>query len=264
MTTRTSLFSRTLLAVSALFAVGFTALRAFLMLTAYDAENGFYTNDALHAIFRYPLIAFAIIAFAIAHIYIKEGNCAVSLPENKIFHRIATGVGCVLGGFLLYTLGKALLPMVQDPGAADLAMAALSVIAMLYYFSFGKKGDFRSLLCLASALVLLAMVFGLYFNPRVSYVNHSVVLAYASAIFTMLAFTAEANFLLAKSAYRRYLSYAPVAIVLCFAQAIPDVLFGIVYGTAAISDIYYDVLLLAFGIYHTARLILIAMAPVKE
>jgi hypothetical protein len=46
-----------MLAVSALFSVGFTALRCFLMLTAYDAENGFYTDDALHAIFRYPLIA---------------------------------------------------------------------------------------------------------------------------------------------------------------------------------------------------------------
>lgn len=264
MNKRSLTVSRILGGLAVLLAIGFTALRTYMMLTAYDVENGFYTNDVLRGVLRYTLIAFAVIAFALGHIYIKEGKIADPLPESKGLKFVSMFVGCVLGGFLLYTIGKSLLPMFADPGIADLVMAALAVIAMLYYFSFGKKGDFRSLLCLASALVLLAMVFGLYFNKHISYVNHSVILAYAAAIFTMLAFTAEANFFLKKSAYKRYLSYAPVAIVLSFVLAIPDILFGILRGAAAISDIYYDVLLLAFGIYHSARLAVLILQPAKE
>lgn len=258
MNKRSLIVTRILTGMAALLAIGFAALRAFMLLTAYDFKNGFYTDDTLHGVLRYSLIVFAAIVFAVGHIYIKEGNRHISLPAGKTFKAISSLIGCVLGGFLVYVFAKAVLPMFEAPTVADLAMAFFAVLGMLYYFTVGKKGDFRALLCSASALLLLALVFGLYFNPEISYVNHSVILCYAAAIFTMLTFTAEANFALGRSAYRRYISYAPVAVVLTLAQAIPDLIVALTHRASILPDLYYDILLLAFGIYHFTRLVLIA------
>lgn len=251
-------------AAAILFSIGGTILRTWLLLNAYRAEDGFYTDSALHALLRYPLIALAAIAFVWAHIYIKEGNRQISLPDGKILNVVSMIVGCVLGGFFLYTFAKIVLPIPETPDIFQLIMCVFAVAAMLYYFTCGKNSDFRALLCLCSALVLLVMIFGLYFDESVSYINSSVVLCFAASIFTMLATTAESNFLLGRSAYRRYLSYAPTAVALCFTLSIPDLLLFFADRVVALTDIYYDILLLVFGVYHLVRLVLITMQTVKE
>lgn len=241
-----------------------TALRAWLLQNAYHVEDGFYTDDALHSVFKYTLVIFAAIAFAVGHIYIKEEKHPTALPDGKIFKAVSMLTGCVLGGFLLYNFAKAVLPMFETPNGASLIMSVFAAAAMLYYFTGDKKADFRALLCIASALVLLVMVFSLYFNTSISYINHTVVLGYAAAIFMMLTVAAEANFLLTRSVYRRYLSYAPTAVALSLSLSIPDLVYYAAAGTAVMTDIYYDILLLAFGIYHLVRVALIAVSTVKE
>ncbi len=260
----TGICARVLGALALTVTVGCTALRIYLLQNAYRVEDGFYTDDPLHMVLRCVLVALAAIAFVMGHIYIKEEKTAFPMPENKAHKAVSAAMGCVLGGFLLYTLSKVVLPMFEMPGAADLIMALLAAIAMLYYFTGNKKGDFRAVLCIASALMLLVMVFSLYFNASVSYINHTVVLGYAAAIFMMLTVAAEANFLLGRAAYRRYLSYAPTAITLSITLSIPDLVYYCTDRTAVITDIYYDILLLALGIYHFVRLALIAVSNRKK
>lgn len=263
MTRKTLTSARILTTATAVLAAVATMLRVQLMQT-YDAANGFYTNDTLHAILRYSLIVIAAIFFAGRYIYIKEENFPKSLPTGKVLKGISAFVGCVLAGFVIFTFAKAVLPMFNKVPGVELFMALLALVAMLYYFTVDKKGDFRALLCSASALLLLALVFGLYFNAEFSYINHSGVLCFAAAIFLMLAFAAEANFALGNTAYRRYYAYAPTAVILSFALAIPDLLLAITDRVAAITNIYYDILFLAFGIYHLTRLAVIAATPAKE
>ena len=256
--------ARVLGGLAALFAIGGTVLRFWMLQNAYRAEDGFYTDSTLHAILRYSLIALAAIAFLWAHIYIKEGNRPIQLPGSKVVTLASLFTGCVLGGFILYTFAQFVLPMFDMPRAANIIMAVLSALAMLYYFSSDKKGDFRALLCLASALVLLVMIFGLYFNESVSYVNHTIVLCFAALIFTMLSIAAEGNILLGRGAYRRYLSYAPTAVALCLTLSIPDIPFWLTDRVPVVTDVYYDILLFAFGVYHLVKLLQIAMQTAKE
>ncbi len=258
----TSTFMRILTAATAVLTVIATTLRVSLMQT-YDAANGFYTNSSLHAILRISLIVIAAIFFAGRYIYIKEENFPKSLPAGRAVKLVSALVGCVLAGFALFTFAKAVLPMFTLPGA-EAVMALFALVAMLYFFSTDKKGDFRSLLCTASALVLLVMVFGLYFNAKFSYVNHSGVLCFAAAIFLMLTFVAEANFAFGNTAYRRYLAYAPTAVILSFTLSVPDLLFAVTNGVSVITNFYYDILFLAFGIYHLTRLVVLSLEPAKE
>lgn len=261
-TTRIS--ARVLGALALIVTIGCTALRTWLLQNAYRVEDGFYTNDTLHMVLKCAFVILAAIAFAVGHIYIKEEKSATPLPEGKVFKAASMLMGCVLGGFLLYTFAKVVLPMFETPGILDLIMVAFAAAAMLYYFTGDKKADFRALLCISSALMLLIMVFGLYFNESISYVNHTIVLGYAATIFMMLTIAAEANFLLGRSAYRRYLSYAPTAIALSLSLSIPDFVYYATARTAVMTDLYYDILLLAFGIYHLVRIALIAVSTEKE
>ena len=240
------------------------ALRTWLLQNAYRVEDGFYTNDTMHTLLRCVLFGMALIAFAVGHIYIKEENCQNALPEGRILRGISMFTGSVLAGFLLYNFAKVVLPMFERPDAVNFIMSIFAAAAMLYYFTGDKKGDFRALLCVASALLLLIMVLGLYFNNTVSYINHSIVFCFAAAIFTMLAIVAEGNILLARAAYRRYLSYAPTAVVLCLSLSIPDLIFYATNRAVVLTDIYYDILLLTFGIYHLCRLTQIAARSQKE
>lgn len=262
---KTSRNSARILGVAALlFAIGGVLLRTWMLQNAYLPEDGFYTDTYLHSILRYALISFTLFAFAWAHIYIKEGKCSDPLPESKTFAAISTALGCVMSGFLIYTLARILLPTLETPAPVNLLMCVFAAASLLFYFSHGKQSDVRALFCLSPALVLLVMIFGLYFNGSVSYINHTIVLCFAAAIFTMLATAAEANILLGRPAYRRYLSYAPVAIALCFTLSVPDILYWMTDRVIAVTDIYYDILFFALGVYHAARLLLIALAPVKE
>lgn len=260
---KSSTLVRILTAATAILAVVATTLRVDLMQT-YDAENGFYTNAPLHTVLRIALIVIAAIFFVGRYIYIKEENFPSALPVNRGVTIVSAFVGCVLGGFALFTFARAVLPMLKTAPGVDLVISLFSLVALLYYFTTDKKGDFRALLCTASALVLLALVFGLYFNAEFAYVNHSGVLAFATAIFLMLTFVAEANFALGGTAYRRYLAYAPTAVILAFTLSIPDLLFAVTTGVCAITNFYYDILFFAFGIYHLTRLAALALGPVKE
>ena len=146
-------------------------------------------------------------------------------------------------------------------------MAILSIVAILYFLSLNsneKLGDFRAVLCGSVALVLLVLVFGLYFNTSVSYVNHSVSLCYAAAIFLMLATLAEANALLKRPFLHRYLAYAPTAVVLSFSLAIPDIIYAASTLKAPLTDVFYDVIILTLGIYHLISLIITSFNTPKE
>ena len=259
---KTSAFVRVLTAATTVLTVIATALRVVLMQN-YSAENGFYADSSLRSVFRILLIAATAIFFVVRYIYIKEGNLPKSLPANKALRIVSAGVGCVLGGFALFTFAKAVLPAYTVSGV-DLALTVLALAAMLYYFTVDKKGDFRALLCSASALLLLVMIFGLYFDPTFGYVNHSGILAFSTAIFVMLAFSAEANFALGMPAYRRYFAYAPPAAILSLALSLPDLIYTITVGGAVLTIVYYDILFLAFGIYHLTRLVVLSLEPVKE
>lgn len=263
----TSVLSRAALAVASLFAIAMTVVRIILMNT-YDAANGFYTDDALHSVFRYTLIALAVVVFAAAYIYIKEGKIQKSTQNEKFIGAAMLLPACVFTGFVVYTFAKFVIPTMPTPATADIIMALFSAVSILYFFSHnasGKIGDARALLCTAPALVLLALVFGLYFNTNVSYVNHSVILCYAAAIFLMLATVAEANSILARPYLRRYLAYAPTAVVLSLSLSIPDIIFAIANLKAPLTDIFYDIIIFALGIYHLVNLIAIAIKkPVEE
>ncbi len=263
----TSVLSRALLTAACIFTAILTTLRTVLMNT-YDAVNGFYTNDALHLIFRYLLIALAIVVFAAAYIYIKEGKIQKPTQNEKFIGAAMLLPACVFTGFVVYTFAKFVIPTMQNPGAADIIMALFSAVSILYFFSHnasGKIGDTRALLCASPALVLLALVFGLYFNTKISYVNHSVILCYAASIFLMLATVAEANSILARPYLRRYLAYAPTAVVLSLSLSIPDIIFAIANLNAPLTDIFYDIIIFALGVYHLVNLIAIAIQkPVEE
>ncbi len=267
MNKKTSLFARVALIVCVLFASAMTALRIILMNT-YDIANGFYTNDTLHSVFRYTLIAIAAITFVTAYIYIKEGKIQKPTCSAKFLSGASLVPVCVFAAFTVYTFAKFVIPTLQTPGGADIVMLIFSVVSILYFLSFNasnKIGDARAILATAPALVLLALVFGLYFNTNISYVNHSVTLCYGAAIFLMLASVAEANAVLNRPYLRRYLSYAPTAVILAFALSIPDIIFAITSFKAPITDIFYDIIILALGVYHLARLISVAtQKPTEE
>ncbi len=262
----TSVLSRALLTAACMFAAILTTLRTVLMNT-YDTVNGFYTNDALHLIFRYLLIALAIIVFATAYIYIKEGKIQKTAQNEKIIGIVMLFCACIFTGYVVYTFAKFVIPTMQAPGAADTIMAIFATVSILYFLSNdakGKIGDARALLCTSPALVLLALVFGLYFNTNISYVNHSVILCYAAAIFLMLATVAEANSILKRPYLRRYLAYAPTAVVLAFALSIPDIIFAIANLKAPLTDIFYDIIIFALGVYHLVKLCVVACEKPDE
>lgn len=250
---------------TALFAVGFALLRCTLMRN-YNFGSGFYSDDALHAILRFGLILLAAIFFACGYIYNKkEGNRAKNLPQNLATTVMSYVAGAALCGFALYTLAKFVI--FRSLLLADVPLCILALIGSFYYFTerqYANGGaDFRALLCSANALALLVMIFGLYFNKNVSYVNHSIMLAFAAAIFLMLAIVAEANFSLGRPAYRRFFSYAPTAVVLSFSLAIPDLVTAFTDGKAVITDIFYDILILALGLHQLARLSALAFSTEK-
>ncbi|MBQ6893139.1 MAG: hypothetical protein IJN48_02945 [Clostridia bacterium] len=265
MNIKVSAFSKAMVAVTVFFALSATVIRIILMQT-YDEMSGFYTNDILASILNYPLIAFAIISIVMAYIYIKEGKILFSLPQSRTAHIVSLLCACVFGGMIVYNFARLVLPVLDNPSSADLVMTLFAVMAVLYFVSGKSKiGDARALLCSGSALVLLALVFGLYFNPEISYVNHSVVLCFAASIFLMLATVAEANAILKRPCLRRYLAYAPTAIVLSFSLSIPDIIYAVTNASAPLTDIYYDFIILAMGIYHLAKLITVALEkPIEE
>lgn len=248
------------------FSVLFTLLRCYMVLTGYDASSGFYTSAPLHHLLRYGLFLFAALVFIASHIYIKEENDLSPLPQNR-FSRIGSCIlGAALCGFALYTLAKALL--FHSAYAADLIACPFALLAAFYQWTNfrgkHKTGDFRGLLTLCGALVCLSVVFGLYFNPHLSYINHTVVLAFAAFVFLMLTAAAEANFEIGRSAYRRLFSYAPISIVFTLTLAVPDFVYRFVRGNLLLSDIFYDILLLAFGLYYFAKLTAVLTARGKK
>ncbi|MBQ4151100.1 MAG: hypothetical protein IJC81_04790 [Clostridia bacterium] len=261
MNKKTSVFSRALLALTSLFTVAMLVIRIILMQT-YDIVNGFYMNASLHSVFRYTLFAFTIIVVAASYIYIKEGKNPILLPESKIIDAVSLFPACIFTGFVVYTFAKIVIPTVSRPTTAEIFMALFSAVAVLYFLSANAKhkiGDARALLCTSSALVLLILVFGLYFNPTISYINHSGVLCYAAAIFLMLATVAEANSILKRAALRRYLAFAPVAIVLAFSLSVPDIIYALSNMKAPVIDIFYDIIIFGLAVYHLARLVTIAI-----
>lgn len=255
MTKKTSILSKIFLFVAVFCAIAFTTLRVNMLQTAFDFENGFYTNDTLHAVFAYPLAAIVILLVVASYIYIKEEKCSKLPSEGMLVKGASLIAGCALCGFIVYAFAKAVIPALGGIDGFDLASLVFSAVAMLYFFTLGKKASFRSLLCISSSIVLLTIVLSLYFDRGVSYVDHSVMLCFAAAIFSALTFAAEANFALDRAAYRRYLAYAPSAIMLSFTVSVPDIIYAIAEHKIILTDIYYDVILLVFGIYHLARLI---------
>lgn len=265
MNTNASLFSRSITAVAVFFSAVGVALRTILMAGYYDGAEGFYTNEILHSVFSYLLVAMAIVIFAAAYIYIKEEKNPFSLPNNRAVSAVSAVAACVFGGFIIYSFGKLILSrysggLLTSPGKAAIIMSLFCVVALLFFVSGkSKMGDVRALLCSGNALVLLILVFGLYFDPVISYVNHSVVLCYATSIFLMLATVAEANSYLSRPWLRRYLAFAPTAVVLSFALSIPDFIYAALNLSAPLYDIYYDFIIFALGLYHLVNLIAISM-----
>lgn len=249
-------FDRVLAICATVFAVLGAAARLYMLFALYDIENGFYTSAPAHTLFRACGIAAVIVFFAIGHIYIKEENGAVSLPESRPLSLWSYLCGAVLGGFLLYQLVR--LAIYNTVGLAGGFACLFAVFALLYFYTENAKGDFRALFCISNALLLLAIVFGVYFDRSIAYVNHSAALFYAAAVFVMLAFLAEGNFRLGRSAYRRLLSYAPSAAVLSISLALPNLIYALFSRRAVIVDVYNDVLFLAYGIYFLLRLYAIA------
>ena len=84
MTKRTSILSKIYLAVTVLLAIAATTLRVYMMQNAFDPENGFYTNDALHNIFGYSLAAVVILVAVIAYIY-KGRKVLGFAPRRRTF-----------------------------------------------------------------------------------------------------------------------------------------------------------------------------------
>ena len=269
MNTKISAYTKAITLITCLVTLLATALRVVLM-TDYNVVTGFYANETLHNIFKYPLFAFAAITFVLAYIYIKEGNCAFSAPENKIVTGVGYFCAAVFGGFILYTFACFVLPVLQNPNYAELAMAFFSLVALFYFISNTKRiGDARAVLACGSALVLLALVFVLYFSiflgTGISYVNHTAVLCYATAIFLMLSAMGEANAILNRPFLRRYLAYAPVAVVLAFALSVPNVIFTVTEKKAPLGNFYFDIIILALGVYHLVRLVTLALIkPEKD
>lgn len=265
MNTRNSIFSKAVLIITAVLAVVFTSMRIYLMQTAYDFTRGFYTNQQLHNIFRYSLIAVTVVIFAAAYIYIKEEKSPKGLPKGKLITLVSYAGAVVFAGLILYTFAKLLIPTIPSPTGADLLTTVLGVIALIYFMTFirkGEIGDTMALLASGPALTLLALVFGLYFNTAISYINHSVVLAYATAIFLMLASVTEAGGYLKRPVLKRYLAYAPTAVILSFTLTIPDIIYALTHTAVPIVDIYNDIIIFIIGIFHLARLV--TLSTVKE
>ncbi len=270
MNTKFSVYTKAITLTTVLLTLIATVLRIILM-GDYDVVTGFYANETLHNIFKYPLFAFAAVAFVLAHIYIKEGNSPFAMPESKAIKGVGYFCGAVFGGFILYTFACFVLPMLQDPNTAELVMALFSLVALFYFITDTKKvGDARAVLACGSALVLLALVFGLYFSvflgTGISYVNHTAVLCYATAIFLMLSAVAEANAILKRKFLCRYLSYAPVAIVLAFSLCVPNIIYTVTEKSGApLRNFYFDIIILALGVYHLVRLVTLAtIKPEKD
>ena len=264
MSKKISSFATVATAVTLLFSTALTALRIYLMQNAYDFTKGFYTNRGLHLVLRYTLIAIAVIAFVAAYVYIKEDKKekGVDFPKPFIISTYICTV--VFAGFILYTFAKLVLPNLNDPAGTDLLACVFAAIALLYFISFEKcnikLGDSRSLLCAGTALCLLAIVFGLYFNKNISYVNHSVVLLYATAIFLMLTTVAEANSFIRRPFIKRYLAYAPTAVILSFTLSVSDIVYTLSNKVSPITDVIYDIVILSLGFFHLARLIAVCQA----
>ncbi|MBQ9429696.1 MAG: hypothetical protein IJU41_09210 [Clostridia bacterium] len=244
------------------FALLGAAARLYMLFALYDIENGFYTSALAHSLFRACGIAIAAVFFAIGHIYIKEENEPVSLPENSLTKWTSYLCGGVLGGFLLYSLVR--LALDNRLSIATGFACLFAVFGLLYFFTANAKGDFHALLCISNALLILAIVFGVYFDRRISYVNHSGALFYAAAVFVMLSLLAECNFNLGRSAYRRFCSYAPTAAVLTVSLALPDIVYAIAFRRAVVLDVYYDILLLTYGVYCLVRLFTLALDKTEK
>ncbi len=262
-----SVYTKIATFVTAFFTIAGVVLRTVLMLSFYNGDDGFYTNGTLHLVFRYMLIVFAAVAFAAAYIYIKEGKSQISQPLCPLVRKVSLIPACVFTSFLIYTFAKVVIPTLNAPTVADLFMALFAIAAILYFFSLNsnsKLGDASAILCAAPALVLLVLVFGLYFNPTVSYINHSIILCYAASIFLMLATVAEANAFLGRPFLHRYLAYAPTAVVLSFSLAIPDIVYALTALKAPLTDVFYDVIILTLGIYHLIKLAVTAFYSPKE
>ena len=188
------------------------------------------------------------------------------MPKSKAINILAPIEACLFGGFIIYTLACTVLPILAKPTTFELLMALFSALAIFYYLSLNSKlGDARALLCAGNALVLLVLVFGLYFSQTISYINHSAILCYAAAIFMMLTVIAEANGILCRRYLRRYISYAPVAVVLAFALSVPDLIYAVINLSAPLNNIYYDFIFLGLAAYHLVRLITLAkVTPAEE
>lgn len=267
MNTRSSVLTKTMSIVAILFSIGAVVIRTLLMLDKnYNSASGFYPDVALRYILNYTLVAFTIISFVMAIIYIKEGKNQIFFPQNTAVNVISLITACVFGGFVIYTLAGFILPGSTAPANSELISAVLCVPAVLYFASGkSKMGDARAILCTGSALILLALVFGLYFSTEISYVNHNAILCYGAAIFMMLTIVAEANSLLGRKFLRRYISYAPVAIVLSFALSIPNITYAIINLAAPTQNIYHDFIFFALGAYHLAKLLsLTLIKPVED
>ncbi len=252
--------------LTTLLAVLFAVFRTCMLLGGYDYENGFYTSNVQHAVLGYGLFIFAALFFVCGYIYNKkEGSRPSKLPQTVVTDVAAFVAGAALVGYVLYSF--TMFAIFGSFRIADLFLGIFALVGAFYYFTERqyreRSADFRALLCSSVALALLVMVFGLYFDSEVSFANHSIKLAFAAAVFLMLTLLAEANFSLRRpEAWRRYFCYAPTAVLLSVTLAVPDLIAAAVYHTAVISDLYYDILILAIGLHQAARLG--AMAFAKE
>lgn len=237
----------------------FVILRTSMLLGGYDLAGGFYTDARWHAVLKYGLAAFAVLCFVFGCISYnkKEENCPFRLPQNTVTDIASILAGASLIGYVLYSF--TLFAVWGQLKLADVLLDIFALIGSAYYLSErqykGKAAEFRALLCSSAALTLLVIVFSLYFDSTVSFVNHSIKLTFAAAVFLMLTLIAEAGASIGRTDVRKkFFCYAPTAVLLSMTLALPDLIAAAVYRQALIADLYYDILILALGLHQMARL----------
>lgn len=237
----------------------FVLLRTLMLLGGYDLDNGFYTDARLHAVLKYSLTALTVLCFVVGYVLYnkKEESHPFRLPQNTATDITSILAGAALIGYVLYSF--ALFAVWDRIVLADVLLGIFALIGSAYYLTErqykDKTADFRALLCSSAALALLVLVFSLYFDSTVSFVNHSIKLSFAAVVFLMLALITEAGVSIGRiDARRNFFCYVPTAVLLSMTLTVPDLIAAAIYRQALISDLYYDILMFALGLHQMARL----------